>query len=70
MQSDPIVDEIHRVREQIAARFGYDIQAIGRDAHQRDKAADREVTRRPPRRPVASTSAKLQVPPATAIDRT
>jgi hypothetical protein len=58
MQSDPIVDEIHRVREQIAARFGYDIRAIGRDAHQRDATSDREVIRRPPRRPAAAVKTK------------
>jgi hypothetical protein len=70
MQSDPIVDEIHRVREQIAARFGYDIRAIGRDAHQRDATSDREVIRRPPRKPAAPAKAKSQLPPVTAIGRT
>jgi hypothetical protein len=69
MQSDPIVDEIHRVREQIAARFGYDIRAIGRDAHQRDATSDREVIRRPPRHPVASAKTKSQFPPAAATER-
>jgi len=51
MQSDPIVDEIRGLRERRAARFGFDIEAIVRDAQERDAAADRETVRRPPRRP-------------------
>jgi hypothetical protein len=69
MQSDPIVDEIHRVREQIAARFGYDIRAIGRDAHQRDATSDREVIRRPRRQPAEPVKAKSQFPAPVAIER-
>lgn len=52
MQSDPVVDEIRELREQRAARFGYDLRAIVKDAQQRDAAGDREVVRLPPRRPV------------------
>ncbi len=53
MQSDPIVDEIRKIRELQAARFGFDIRAIVNDVQQRDAAGDREVVRRQPRRPVA-----------------
>ena len=51
MSSDPIVAEIRAIREQIAARFNYDIDAIVKDARERDAMGDREVVRRPPRRP-------------------
>jgi hypothetical protein len=59
MSSDPIVVEIRRVREQIAARFGYNIRAIGEDARKRD-AADPEVIRRPPRPPAVTARAKTK----------
>jgi hypothetical protein len=52
MQSDPIVAEIREIRERLAARFGYDIRAIVKDAQQRDALGDREVVRLPPRRPI------------------
>jgi len=51
MSSDPIVAEIRAIREQIAARFNYDIDAIVKDAQERDAVGDREVVSRPPRRP-------------------
>ena len=52
MQSDPIVDEIREIRERRAARFGYDIRAIVKDAQERDAVGDREVVRLPPRQPI------------------
>ena len=52
MESDPIVDEIRNIREQHAARFGFDIRAIVKDAQERDALGDRIVIRRPPRRPI------------------
>jgi hypothetical protein len=49
MPTDPIVAEIRRIREQLAARFGHDIRAIVRYAQERDASGDREVVRLPPR---------------------
>jgi len=69
MSSDQIVAEIHRVREQIAARFGYNIRAIGEDARRRDAAGDREIIRRPPRPPAVPARAKPQPVPTTAVER-
>jgi hypothetical protein len=51
MSSDPIVDEIHAIREQIAARFNYDVHAIGKDAQEREALCGRQVICRSPRRP-------------------
>ena len=51
MHHDPIVAEIHEIRDQLAERFGYDIRAIVDDARKKDALGDREVVRLPPRRP-------------------
>lgn len=29
--NDPIIEELHRIREELAARFNFDIYAIGAD---------------------------------------
>ncbi|HZV05825.1 MAG TPA: hypothetical protein VE999_12150 [Gemmataceae bacterium] len=52
MQADPVVAEIREIRERRAARFGYDIRAIVKDAQARDAVGDRKVVRLPPRRPL------------------
>jgi hypothetical protein len=49
--SDPIVDEIKRIREQYAARFNYDLKAMVRDLQSRQRDGNRQVVRRGPRRP-------------------
>ena len=48
--SDPIVDEVRRVRAEIAARHGNDVAAIIRHAQEFDRASDRACVRYPPRR--------------------
>lgn len=45
---DTILDEIHRVREQIAAKFNYDIHAILEDARNRQAASERASCQGPP----------------------
>ena len=52
MSPDPIVTEIHNIREQIAAEFNHDLHAMVMDAQQRDAAGDRLVVRRTPRPPL------------------
>ncbi len=51
MESDPIVAEVRKIREERAALFGYNVRAIAEDARRRDASGDREIVRRPPRRP-------------------
>ena len=58
MQSDPIVAEIRHLRELRAAHFGFDIMSIVRDAQERDAEGDREIVRRPPRRPSVPVQGK------------
>ena len=42
MWSDPIVDEVRRVRDAYAARFNYDLQAIYRDLKEQEKRSGRK----------------------------
>jgi hypothetical protein len=64
MSSDPVVAEIRRIREEIAARFNYDLDAILEDARRRDAADNRKVIRLPPRRSIPIT------PPAQEATKT
>jgi hypothetical protein len=50
MWQDPIVEEIHKVREALAAQFQYDVQALGKFFQAQQAAEHRVVVTRPPRR--------------------
>jgi hypothetical protein len=41
--SDPIVDEVRRVRDAYAARFNYDLRAIYRDLKNQEKRSGRKI---------------------------
>lgn len=49
MEKDPIMEEIHRVREEYAARFNYDLKAIYRDLKARAEKGEFVVVHRSPR---------------------
>lgn len=51
MGNDPILEEIHRVREDYAARFNYDLKAIYLDLKAREAQGEFVVVRRAPRAP-------------------
>jgi len=38
MWQDPIVEEVHRIRERLAAEFGFDVKAIFADLRKRQAA--------------------------------
>jgi hypothetical protein len=40
--SDPIVDDVRRVRDAYAARFNYDLRAIYRDLKEQEKRSGRK----------------------------
>ena len=48
-RTDPIIDELHSIRDQHAARFGYDIDAILQDIRARQVTSGREYLRLPAR---------------------
>ena len=50
LQPDPIIAELRAVRDQHAARFGYDVKAIFRDIQARQEASGRKYVRYPARR--------------------
>lgn len=68
MEDDPVVTEIRRIREEIAAHFNYDLDAIIEDARRRYLNGSRKVIRLPPRRP-EGFQAKPQDSPDTSSHR-
>ena len=48
-QTDPIIAEVHRVRDANAARFDYDVGRIFQDIRKRQENSDRKYVRYPPR---------------------
>jgi hypothetical protein len=50
MWQDPIVEEIHKLREALAVKFQYDVQALGKFFQAQQQAEHREVVTRAPRR--------------------
>jgi hypothetical protein len=43
MWDDPIVAEVRRIRQKIAAKFKYDVRAIGEDARKREKKSGHPI---------------------------
>ena len=60
MWQDPIVEEIHKIREALAAQFQYDVQALGKFFQAQQAAEHRVVVTRAPRR--MSEAAKTPSP--------
>ena len=46
---DPIIDEIHAIREEIAKRNNYDLHAIAEELRRATAASGRQVITLPPR---------------------
>ena len=51
MCQDSIAEEIHRIREEHAKKFNYDLYSICEDIRQKQTKSGRKVVSRPPRRP-------------------
>ena len=54
IQADPVITEVRAIRDEYAARLGYDVEAIFRDLRARQTASDREYVRYPSRPAVAA----------------
>jgi hypothetical protein len=62
MQNDPIVEETRKIRNRLAAKFKYDVKALGAYYQAQQIAENRVViTRRPKRIAVKPTAAKFGV---------
>lgn len=68
--NDPIVDEVRRIRDELAARFDYDMQATYRHLKQREKEREERTGRKfvsyPPR-PVEPPPAPKPATPAAPV---
>ena len=53
MIKDPIIEEVRASREEIAARFNYDVHAIAKYLRKRQRESGRKVVSLPPKRPAA-----------------
>ncbi len=50
MKNDPIVEEIHKIREAYAAAFNFDLKAIFADLKAKERQSSRLVVKRAPKR--------------------
>lgn len=55
MTEDPIMEELHKFREEWAAQFNYDIHAMVADLRRSQRDANRQVVTLPPK-PVTATA--------------
>ena len=51
MNADPVLEELWAVRDRLAARFGYDVDAIFRHIKAEEAKSDLRYVECPPRRP-------------------
>ncbi len=51
MWRDEIVEEVRKVREEYAAKFDYNLNAIYKDIKEEEKKTRRKVVSLPPRKP-------------------
>ena len=58
--TDAVIDELRAVREEHAARHGYDIKSIFREIRAREEASGREYVRYPPRRTDAGPTGRTE----------
>jgi hypothetical protein len=56
MHEDPIVEEIRKVREEHARRFGFDLEAIFKDLKAREEESGRRHKKFPPRPAIPASS--------------
>ena len=50
MHEDPVIREVRRIKEDIAAQYGYDVRAIAKAAREHSQKHGRKTVSRPPKR--------------------
>jgi hypothetical protein len=65
--TDPIVEEVRRIRQEHAAMFNYDLDAIFADIKARQEASGRKYVRFPRKSPVDPASADVEAPQSRPI---
>ena len=53
MWVDEIVEDVRRVRQEHAAQFGYDLDAVFRDLKQKERESNIKLTSLPPKQPIS-----------------
>jgi len=61
MFEDPIIEELHKVREEIAAEFNYDLHAIVAEFRNQQQAANMQVVTLPAKRVADISEVKERV---------
>ena len=59
MWKDPIVEEIHKIREEYARQFNFDIHAISKDIQAKQASSGREVVSFSPRKPATHSARRV-----------
>lgn len=57
MWQDPIVEEIHRMRDEYARKFDYGLRAMCEDLRKKQFDSGLKVISRPPRKPLIQDAA-------------
>jgi len=58
MWTDEIVESTRKVREEYAAKFGYDLEAIYADLKKQEEKSERKIVSFPPKKPMLVPEAK------------
>jgi hypothetical protein len=61
MWKDTIVEEVREIRQQYAAQFNYDLDAIFQDLKKQEQGCEHEVVSFPPKKPTAKPAQPLQL---------
>ena len=49
MRGDPVIEELWRIKDEIAARYNYDVRAMGKALQEAERRSGRRVVSPPPR---------------------
>ena len=61
MTEDPIIEELHQIREEMAAKHNYDVPAIAAEFRRRQQAEKRQVISLPPKRLASAVDSLSEV---------